>query len=83
MKVIIKVNETDIRFSGAFVSLTDMARATDGDAKRLISRWLRNANTIDFLGQLEMRVGNKDFKVPEFELFKKQSGIKLRQLAQS
>lgn len=75
MKAIIKVNETNIRFSGAFVSLTDMARATDGDAKRLISRWLRNSNTIDFLGQLEMRVGNKDFKVPEFEAFKKQSGL--------
>ena len=40
---IISVNDED------YISLTDMLKAKDGDF--FISDWLRNRNTVEFLGQ--------------------------------
>ena len=37
--------------AGEFISLTDMLKAKDGDF--FISYWLRNRNTVDFLGVWE------------------------------
>ena len=34
-----------------FISLTDMLKAKDGDF--FISDWLRNRNTVEFLGKIE------------------------------
>ena len=42
-----------------YISLTDMLKAKDGDF--FISDWLRNRNTVEFLGIWE-RVYNPDFK---------------------
>lgn len=36
------------RFGQDYISLTDMLRAKDGDF--FISDWLRNRNTVEFLG---------------------------------
>ena len=42
-----------------YISLTDMLRAKDGDF--FISDWLRNRNTVEFLGIWE-QIHNPDFK---------------------
>ena len=55
-----------------FISLTDMLRAKDGDF--FISDWLRNRNTVEFLGVWE-RVYNPDFNYGEFAIIKSQAGL--------
>ena len=63
---IIKYNNED------FLSLTDMLKAKDGDF--FISDWLRNRNTVEFLGIWE-RVYNPDFNYGEFAIIKSQAGL--------
>ena len=46
-----------------YISLTDMLRAKDGDF--FISDWLRNRNTVEFLGIWE-QIHNPDFNYGEF-----------------
>ena len=48
---------------GDYISLTDMLKAKDGDF--FISDWLRNRNTVEFLGIWE-RVHNPAFNCGEF-----------------
>ncbi|MDR2710880.1 MAG: KilA-N domain-containing protein [Burkholderiales bacterium] len=55
-----------------FISLTDMLRAKDGDF--FISDWLRNRNTVEFLGIWE-QVHNPDFNYGEFAAIKSQAGL--------
>lgn len=55
-----------------FISLTDMLKAKDGDF--FISDWLRNRNTVEFLGIWE-RVHNPDFNYGEFATIKSQVGL--------
>lgn len=55
-----------------FISLTDMLRAKDGDF--FISDWLRNRNTVEFLGIWE-QVHNPDFNYGEFATIKSKSGL--------
>lgn len=55
-----------------FISLTDMLKAKDGDF--FISDWLRNRNTIEFLGIWE-RLNNPDFNYGEFATIKSQAGL--------
>ncbi len=50
-----------------YISLTDMARKFGDDA--LIYSWMRNRNTLEFIGIWE-RMHNPDFKGGEFETFK-------------
>ena len=52
-----------------FISLTDMLRAKDGDF--FISDWLRNRNTVEFLGIWES-VYNPNFNYGEFAIIKSQ-----------
>jgi hypothetical protein len=40
----------------------------------IITNWLRNRNTIEFIGIWE-RINNPEFKLIEFEGFKKQAGL--------
>jgi hypothetical protein len=63
---IIKQNNTD------YISLTDMLKAKDGDF--FISDWLRNRNTVEFLGIWES-VYNPDFNYGEFAINKSQAGL--------
>jgi len=51
--------------SGDFISLTDMLTAKDGDF--FISDWLRNRNTVEFLGIWE-NVHNPAFNSGEFAI---------------
>ena len=55
-----------------FISLTDMLKAKDGDF--FISDWLRNRNTIEYLGIWE-RIHNPDFNYGEFAIIKSQAGL--------
>lgn len=55
-----------------YISLTDMLRAKDGDF--FISDWLRNRNTVEFLGVWES-VNNPDFNYGEFAIIKSQAGL--------
>jgi hypothetical protein len=55
-----------------FISLTDMLKAKDGDF--FISDWLRNRNTVEFLGVWES-VYNPNFNYGEFAVIKSQAGL--------
>ena len=55
-----------------YISLTDMLEAKDGDF--FISDWLRNRNTVEFLGIWE-RINNPDFNYGEFAIIKSQVGL--------
>jgi len=55
-----------------FISLTDMLKAKDGDF--FIADWLRNRNTVEFLGVWES-VYNPSFKYGEFATIKSQAGL--------
>ncbi len=64
---IISKNEED------FISLTDMVKDVE-NGLALIEKWLRNKNTIEFLGIWE-EMYNPDFNSPEFEGIKNQAGL--------
>jgi len=55
-----------------YISLTDMLKAKDGDF--FISDWLRNRNTVEFLGIWES-VYNPDFNYGEFAIIKSKAGL--------
>ena len=56
-----------------YISLTDMVRNTE-NGLALIEKWLRNKNTIEFLGIWE-EMYNPDFNSPEFEGIKNEAGL--------
>lgn len=56
-----------------YISLTDMVRNIE-NGPALIEKWLRNKNTIEFLGIWE-EIYNPDFNSPEFEGIKNQAGL--------
>jgi hypothetical protein len=62
---IIKQDELD------YISLTDMVRNSDGE--QLIKNWLRNKNTVEFLGIWE-RLNNQRFNMVDFDLIRKEAG---------
>ena len=55
-----------------FISLTDMSRKFGDDT--LIYSWMRNRNTLEFLGIWE-QIHNPGFNSGEFETFKKEAGL--------
>lgn len=57
---------------GDFISLTDMLKAKDGEF--FISDWLRNRNTVEFLGIWES-VHNPGFNSGEFATIRSQAGL--------
>ncbi|MET3124676.1 hypothetical protein AAKU67_004293 [Oxalobacteraceae bacterium GrIS 2.11] len=58
-----------------YICITDIARFKNSDrTDDLIRNWLRNRNTIEFLGIWE-QLNNPDFKPVEFDGFKKQAGL--------
>ena len=65
----ILVNETEITIleidEKDYISLTDMVKGIE-NGLALIEKWLRNKNTIEFLGIWE-EIYNPNFNSPEFE----------------
>ena len=75
-KTVIEVKGTSIAVftegGSDFISLTDMLKAKDGDF--FISDWLRNRNTVEFLGIWET-INNPGFNYGEFAIIKSQAGL--------
>jgi len=66
---VVKVEEED------YISLTDIAKSKNPtDANDIIRNWLRNRNTIEFLGIWE-KIYNPNFNIVEFDGFKKEAGL--------
>jgi len=61
---IVKQDEQD------YISLTDMVRAEDGSDH--IRNWMRNRNTVEFIGLWET-LNNPNFKPVEFDTLRKQA----------
>jgi len=58
-----------------YISLTDIARHRDAErTDYLIANWMRNRNTIEFLGVWE-QLNNPGFKPIEFDGIRKQAGL--------
>ena len=58
-----------------YLSLTDIARyKSDDRTDDLVRNWLRNRNTIEFLGVWE-RLNNPDFNPVEFDGIRMQAGL--------
>ena len=65
---VVKLNEAD------YISITDIAKHKTDDSSAVIGNWMRNRNTIDFLGLWET-LYTQNFKPLEFEGFKKNAGL--------
>ena len=65
---VISVNEND------YISLTDIAKYKSDDPTAVIGNWMRNRNTIEYLGIWES-LYNSQFNPLEFEGFKKDAGL--------
>ena len=63
---VIRVQDED------YISLTDMLKAKDGEF--FFSNWLRNRNTVEFLGIWE-KLNNPNFNCAEFDIIKSQAGL--------
>jgi len=75
----IEVLAREVRLTGVndqdYVCLTDIARYKNADASDdLIRNWLRNRNTLEFLGLWE-QINNPGFNPVEFDGFNKQAGL--------
>ena len=72
----IEVKGTEIRIvtiqEDDYISLTDMLKAKDGDF--FISDWLRNRNTVEYLGIWE-KIHSPDFNYGEFAIIRSQAGL--------
>jgi hypothetical protein len=55
-----------------YICLTDMVRDEEGEDH--IRNWMRNRNTVEFIGLWET-LHNLDFKPVEFDTFRKQAGL--------
>ncbi|MDE5574516.1 MAG: KilA-N domain-containing protein [Bacteroidales bacterium] len=73
-KITVQDTEIHVIMKGSedFICLTDMLRAKDGEF--FISDWLRNRNTLEFIGIWE-KIYNPDFNCGEFATIKNQSGL--------
>ncbi len=65
---VISVNEKD------YISLTDIAKYKSDDPASVIGNWMRNRNTIEYLGIWES-LYNPNFKLLEFDEFRKEAGL--------
>ena len=73
-KIMVKDTEVNIvKVNGEeYICLTDMLRAKDGDF--FITDWLRNRNTLEFIGIWE-KVYNPNFNYGEFAIIRNQAGL--------
>ena len=65
---VIIINDKD------FISLTDIAKYKTDDPSTAIGNWMRNRNTLEYLGMWET-LYNPDFKPLEFEGLRNQAGL--------
>jgi hypothetical protein len=65
---ILKIEDDD------YISLTDIAKYKSDDPTATIANWMRNRNTIEYLGLWEI-LYNQNFKPLEFEGFRTEAGL--------
>lgn len=65
---ILQINEND------YISLTDIAKFKTDDTFIVVCNWMRNRNTIEYLGIWES-LYNLNFKPIEFDRFRKEAGL--------
>ena len=63
---ITRINDND------YINLTDMLKAKDDDF--FFGNWLKNRNTIEFLGIWD-KLNNPNFNCVEFDIIKSQAGL--------
>lgn len=72
----LNVKDTEINVlkkeNGSYISITDMLKSKDGDF--FVSDWLRNRNTVEFLGIWES-IYNPNFNYGEFAIIKSKAGL--------
>lgn len=77
-KLVVRGTEIGVQWNSSrddFISLTDIAKLKDSDNPRyIIQNWLRNRNTIEFLGVWES-LYNPKFNRVEFDAFRSQAGL--------
>ena len=77
-KLIVRGTEVNIQWNverDDYISLTDIAKVKDSDNPRyIIQNWMRNRNTIEFLGVWET-LYNPNFNRVEFDAFRSQAGL--------
>lgn len=61
-------------FKNEYISLTDIAKYKSDEPNEVIRNWMRNRDTIEFLGLWEM-LHNESFKPVEFEGFRSKAGL--------
>lgn len=74
----IRVQDAEITVVGHneadYISLTDIARFKSDDPTAVIGNWMRNRNTVEYLGIWES-LYNPSFNPIEFEVFRKEAGL--------
>ena len=77
-KLVVRGTEINVQWDlkrDDFLSLTDIAKIKDSDNPHyIIQNWLRNRNTIEFLGVWET-LYNPNFNRVEFDAFRSQAGL--------
>ncbi|MDO6825850.1 KilA-N domain-containing protein [Mesomycoplasma ovipneumoniae] len=62
-------------FKNDYISLTDIARYKNkNDPRFVIQNWMRNRNTLEFIGLWEI-LNNKNFNRVQFDTFKMDAGL--------
>ena len=62
-------------FKNDYISLTDIAKYRNTDDPRfVIQNWMRNRNTLEFIGLWEV-LNNKNFNRVQFDTFRKDAGL--------
>ncbi|WP_169752411.1 KilA-N domain-containing protein [Campylobacter mucosalis] len=62
-------------FKNDYISLTDIAKYKNGDDPRfVIQNWMRNKNTLEFIGLWEI-LNNEKFNRVQFDTFKMEAGL--------
>lgn len=62
-------------FKNDYISLTDIARYRNIDDPRfVIQNWMRNRNTLEFIGLWEV-LNNENFNRVQFYMFKSEAGL--------
>lgn len=80
VKDVIHAKDIDISiytndFQNEYISLTDIARyKNDDDPRFVIQNWMRNRNTIEFLGVWE-QLHNPNFNRVQFDTFRNEAGL--------
>ncbi len=72
IKVDDKIINIEFRDKNEYICLTDMVRGEEGSDH--IRNWMRNRNTVEFIGLWES-LHNSDFKGVEFDRFRKEAGL--------